>query len=171
MKKLGILLLALTALSVAAFGGATVFQRSGALTQNRVMKISLDSTNDPTLANSTITDDGSAVTFDQQFNATLNNVGNSSTAVTVNWNDSNIQLVTLTGNATLTFTNPASGGRYVLIVKQDATGSRTVTWPAAVLWSGGSAPTLTTTASKVDVISFLYDNVNSKYYAGSTLNY
>src|SRR4051794_32029553 len=108
MKKLGILLLAITALSVAAFGGATVFQRSGALTQNRVMKISLDSTNDPTLANSTITDDGSAVTFDQQFNATLNNVGNSSTAVTVNWNDSNIQLVTLTGNATLTFTNPAS---------------------------------------------------------------
>lgn len=99
-----------------------------------------------------------------------NDAGNSSTAITINWATATTQKVTLTGNCTFTFSNPVAGGVYVLRAHQDATGTRTVTWPAAVHWSGGTAPTLTTTASKVDVFTFHYDGAT---YFGVTsgLNY
>lgn len=61
---------------------------------------------------------------------------------------------TMTGNVTVTVSNwPVSGkeGRANFYLKQDGTGSRTVTWPAGVLWPGGVTPTLTTTANKTDV--------------------
>jgi hypothetical protein len=114
---------------------------------------------------------GGGVPFTGQYNSALYNVGNSGTSKAIDFNGGNVQLVTLTGNVTFTFSNPVSGARYVLILKQDGTGSRLVTWPAAVLWSGGSAPTLTTTASKVDIITLVYDGVNGKYYGGGVLNF
>jgi hypothetical protein len=83
--------------------------------------------------------------------------------IAVDWHNGNVQSVTLGGNRTLTFSNPIDGARYVLIIKQDGTGSRTVTWPATVRWPGGTAPTLTTTASKTDYIAFIYNGVDSKY--------
>jgi len=68
-----------------------------------------------------------------------------------------------------------------LLLKQDGTGSRTVTnwktWDQAagnestVVWAGGSAPTLTTTASKLDIISFYWDNDNHKAYGVASLNF
>jgi hypothetical protein len=82
--------------------------------------------------------------------------------ITVNWQNGNVQSVTLTGNPTITFSNGQDGGRYILIVKQDGTGSRTVTWSNAN-WPGGTAPTLTTTASKWDYITFIYNGVSSTY--------
>lgn len=67
------------------------------------------------------------------------------------------------GNATLSFNNPPKAGTLItIILVQDGTGSRTVTWPATVKWSGGTAPTLTTTAGKRDVFTFVYDGSN--YY-------
>lgn len=63
--------------------------------------------------------------------------------------------LTLTANCTLTFPTAAKGKSFTLGLVQDATGSRTVTWPGSVKWAGGTAPTLTTTAAKTDVISFL----------------
>lgn len=65
-----------------------------------------------------------------------------------------IHKVTLTANCTLSFTNVPSGGFGITLeLIQDATGSRTVTWPSSVTWAGGTAPTLTTTASAVDVVT------------------
>jgi hypothetical protein len=80
-------------------------------------------------------------------------------SITVDWRKATVQSVTLHGNRTFTFINGHKGGRYVLIIKQDATGSRTVTWPASVHWPGDSPqpPTLTTTANKKDYINFFYD--------------
>jgi hypothetical protein len=91
--------------------------------------------------------------------------------IALDWAGGNVQYVVLGGNRTFTFTNPMDGGRYIIILKQDGTGSRTVTWPAAVLWQNAAAPTLSTGANKVDVITFVYDGTNSKYYAGANLNY
>jgi hypothetical protein len=93
--------------------------------------------------------------------------------VTLDWNNGNVQYIVLTnGGQTFTFANPKAGGRYALILKQPAASSAgTVTWPATVLWPAGSAPTLTATNSKVDVITFIYDGTNTKYYGGSSLNY
>ena len=62
--------------------------------------------------------------------------------------------VTLGGNRTLgTPTNPHLGLTYVLEVIQDATGSRTMTWPASFNWGSAGAPTLSTAAGKVDIVT------------------
>ena len=71
-------------------------------------------------------------------------------------------VVTLAASITsLTFSNVPASGRIMtltLFLQQDATGSRTVTWPASVKWSAAAAPTLTTTANKIDIISLVtYD--------------
>lgn len=66
-----------------------------------------------------------------------------------------IHHVTLRGNTTLTFPEPQHGVGFTLLLQQDATGSRTVTWPSTVTWPAATAPTLTATASKMDVISFV----------------
>ena len=101
--------------------------------------------------------------------ATETDNGNSSTADTIDWTLSNKQKSTLTGNCTFTFTAPGGPCSLVLKLVQDATGSRTVTWPATVHWPAGSAPTLTTTANKVDIITFYWDGTT--YFANSTLNF
>jgi hypothetical protein len=92
--------------------------------------------------------------------ASRSDAGNSSTALTVDWSAALAQKVTLTGNCTFTFSNPVAGAVYVLELWQDGTGSRTVTWPASVKWAGGTAPTLTTTANKMDLITLYYDGTN-----------
>jgi len=59
---------------------------------------------------------------------------------------------------TFTFSNPSASGTacsFTLIAKQDATGSRAITWPASVDWAGGTAPTPTATANSVDIYTFL----------------
>lgn len=97
------------------------------------------------------------------------NIGNSGASKTIDWNNGNKQGIRLTDNCTLTFTAPAGPTNLMLEVQQDNTGSRTVTWPGAVEWPAGTAPTLTTTAYRTDLISFYY---NGTYYFGnSSLNY
>jgi hypothetical protein len=69
--------------------------------------------------------------------------------------------ITLTSNwTTATISGMVAGSSYILEVKQDATGSRLITWPASFKWSAGAAPTLTTTAAAVDIISIIYDGTN-----------
>lgn len=65
------------------------------------------------------------------------------------------QIVTLGGNRTIALSNDRDGLAFTLILKQDATGSRTVTWFAGIKWAGGTAPTLTTAVGKYDVIGFI----------------
>lgn len=68
---------------------------------------------------------------------------------------------TLAASRTLAVTNPIEGMTYTLLVTQDATGSRLVTWPASFNWGTTGAPTLTTTASKHDVITLLCTNAGT----------
>lgn len=95
--------------------------------------------------------------------------GNSGTSDTIDWGASNKQKSTLTGNCTFVFTAPTGPCSLILKLVQDGTGSRTVTWPANVKWPAGTAPTLTTTAGRVDIITFYYDGTN--YYGNSSLNF
>ena len=90
----------------------------------------------------------------------LQNDGNSGTALTFDLSLADYRKATLTGNATFTFNNPVTDATYKFFLTQDGTGSRTVTWPAAVKWYGGSAPTLTTTAGKTDTITCEYNGTN-----------
>lgn len=84
---------------------------------------------------------------------------NSSTAITLALTNGTVQIITLTGNATITMPTATSGKSFLLMLKQDGTGSRTVTW-STVKWPGGTAPTITSTASKQDIFSFFADGTN-----------
>lgn len=82
---------------------------------------------------------------------------NSTTAYTIDLENGNVCNITLTANCTFTFSNPPASGKagsFTLILRQDATGGRTTTWPASVDWPGGTAPTLTTAANAVDILVF-----------------
>jgi hypothetical protein len=72
--------------------------------------------------------------------------------VAVDLSASNFLTLTIAGNRTMGApSNVVAGGTWMLEVKQDGTGSRTLTWNAAYDWGAAAAPTLTTTAGKVDV--------------------
>ena len=85
---------------------------------------------------------------------------NTSTAYTIDLANGSVQILTLTGNCTFTFPTATAGKSFILILKQDGTGSRTATWPAAVKWPSGTAPTITATASKADKYVFTADGTN-----------
>lgn len=78
--------------------------------------------------------------------------------------------VTLGGNRTLALANVSVGQAFMLVLVQDATGSRTVTWFSGIKWPGGTVPTLTTTANKADVFSFLCTAAGAYYGFAVGLN-
>jgi hypothetical protein len=81
-------------------------------------------------------------------------------AVTVNCASGefhNINLVNGVPTA-ITLTNPAIGV-YMLNLKQGTSGSCLATWSTTIIWSGGSAPVLTTAANRIDIITLIYDGV------------
>lgn len=84
----------------------------------------------------------------------------------------NVHTLTATGNITFVFTSVpminGSLGTILIGVKQDGTGSRTVTWPASV---ANTPPTATTTAGKRDYWQFLTtDGGTSWRCVGSQMN-
>lgn len=70
--------------------------------------------------------------------------------------------VTLGDNRTLALSNVTSGQSFLIILKQDGTGTRTVTWWGSIKWANATVPVLTTTASRYDIFAFFYDGTN--YY-------
>jgi hypothetical protein len=130
---------------------------------------SISNTGTLTLPTSTDTLVGRATT-DTLTNKTLTNPtvtnyvetpysANSSTAITLALTNGTVQIITLTGNATITMPTAVSGKSFIMFLRQDATGSRTVTW-STVNWPGGTAPTITSTASKQDIYSFFSDGTS-----------
>lgn len=79
---------------------------------------------------------------------------------TISWDASTdpVAKVTLGGNRTLNSASNGQAGQFVsLLLIQDGTGSRTLTWAAAYEFKDDTAPTLTTTASKGDLFVFRYN--------------
>jgi hypothetical protein len=79
-------------------------------------------------------------------------VGNSGTSTTLALTTGSVQTVTLNGNCTFTMPTATAGASITLILTQSGTFTATFT---GVLWSGGTAPTITATASKIDVLVFV----------------
>lgn len=94
--------------------------------------------------------------------------GNSGTSKTIDWSANSAQKSTLTGNVTYTFSNPVTGGAYVLRVIQGS-GPYTITWPATVKWPANTAPTITTTNAHMDLFNFYWDGTD--YFGSLTQNY
>ena len=78
----------------------------------------------------------------------------------IDWNNGNVQQVTLNSNTTFTFTNGVIGGTYIVKAKQGTTGGYTASWPGSVKWPAGTAPTLSPTGGYVDLLSFIYDGTS-----------
>lgn len=91
----------------------------------------------------------------------LGSEGTLTDGATVSWDvaAAPIAKLTLGGNRTLSApSNPVGSGQYIsLLVIQDGTGSRTLTWNAIYEFTADTAPTLTTTASYGDLFTFRYN--------------
>ena len=102
------------------------------------------------------------------YNETYVDVTSSSNATTVDCEAGNSFSHTLTENTTFTFSSPpASGTAYTMSIEviQDASASGfTVTWPASVDWPEAETPTLTATASAVDVFVFSTRDGGATWY-------
>jgi hypothetical protein len=83
---------------------------------------------------------------------------NSSTAITLDLANGTVQNITLTGSPTITMPTAALGKSFILYLRTGS-GSYSVTW-STVKWSGGTAPTVTSTGSRMDIYSFFADNSN-----------
>ena len=93
-----------------------------------------------------------------------NAIGNSGTGTfTVNAALSNVHAVTMTGNATMALSNMTSGQTINVQITQDSSGSRTIAWPAGLLWLGGVTPSLSTAAGAIDML--VITNIGSNYLA------
>jgi hypothetical protein len=105
-------------------------------------------------------------------NAAYNTEATLTDGATINWtvNTSPVAKVTLGGNRTLAAPTGGATGQFVsLLVIQDGTGSRTLTFNDVYEFTGDSAPTLTTTANKGDLFVFRYNG--TKYLeVGRNLN-
>ena len=91
---------------------------------------------------------------DEVIHATHATSAASGTDVDIDWSLARHQSKTLdSATPALTFSNMEMG-TYTLRVVQDGTGSRIPSWPAAVQWASGAAPTLTTTGGAEDLLRF-----------------
>ena len=104
----------------------------------------------PTINNPTVTN----------YVESVVSIGNSGTSQTLSLTNGTVQTVTMTGNCTFTMPTATAGKSFILIAVQDGTGSRTATF-TSVKWAGGTAPTLTTTATTGrDIFTFVADGTN-----------
>jgi hypothetical protein len=85
--------------------------------------------------------------------------------VTINWDFANLHRITLTGSTcNILFTGGKDGEKLTLEITQDATGSRTVSFPSNIRYST-LFPTITLSASpnRMDKLGFMYNAATNKY--------
>jgi predicted outer membrane repeat protein len=105
------------------------------------------------------------------------NVGG--TGSTITWNVSglstNYEAILVSATTTLNLTNVRNGEYGTIILEQDGVGSRTITLGTVngsaathkVVNGGGGAPTLTSTAHAVDILSFTYNGSEMYWTVGN----
>jgi hypothetical protein len=84
-------------------------------------------------------------------------IGNSGSATTLSLSSASVQTVTLSASCTFTMPTATAGASLTLFLTQGSTYTATFT---GVKWSGGTAPTITATANKIDVLVFVSDGTN-----------
>lgn len=112
--------------------------------------------------NTNPTIDGATFTGNAQTTSVA--AASSAGTLSINCNDSNVFTVSMTENvSTLTLSNASDGQTINVRFTQDATGGRTITWPASFKWAGGSAGSLSSGANEVDFLVATY--IGSSWYA------
>jgi hypothetical protein len=105
----------------------------------------------PTIVTSTITG----------YTETVVAIGTVGASHTFTISTGTVQTATLTASTPCTFTMPTAtaGTSFILRLTQASTGMTTATF-TGVKFAGGTAPTITATASAVDLISFIADGTS-----------
>lgn len=112
----------------------------------------------PTIAGATFTGNAQTTPVVVTFSAT---------AMAIDCALSNVYTIEMTANVTtaMTFSNLKDGQTINVFITQDATGSRTMTWPASFKWPGASAGVLSTGANDVDLLVATYRSATGFWYA------
>jgi len=136
-----------------------------------------------TLINGALTATGSAIlgnasTANHQVSGTLHVSGgimqqqyfsaSISTPVNATCSLYNVFNYHLTANSEVTASSPVAGTSYLFFFRQDGTGTRTVDF-SGFKWPGGTAPTLSTDAGAVDIVSGISDG--TYIYADTTKDF
>lgn len=90
---------------------------------------------------------------------------------TISLTNGTVQTATLTASTSSTFTMPTAtaGKSFILLLKQAAsTGNGTATF-TGVKWGTAGAPTITATAGKMDILTFISDGTN--WYGSAAQGY
>jgi hypothetical protein len=127
--------------------------------------VGIDAESGLTFDGSTLNVDGNLV-FDS-FTESVVAIGNSSTSQTLSLSSGTVQTCTLTGNCTFTMPTTTAGKSFTMFLNTGS-GNYTASF-SGVLWNDSSPPTITTTASKVDILSFISDG--TYWYGSYSQNY
>lgn len=161
-------------MAIALSGGSTNFTStiSASPTANRAVTVP-DS--DFTMTGNDLTQTLTAKTLN---NPTVTNyvesvvaIGTVTTSSTLSLTNGTVQTATLTASTACTFTMPTAtaGKSFVLLLKQAAsTGNGTATF-TSVKWGTSGAPTITATAGKMDILTFIADGTN--WYGSAAQGY
>jgi hypothetical protein len=98
-------------------------------------------------------------------------IGTVTSSSTIALTNGTVQTATLTASTACTFTMPTNvaGKSFVLLLKQAATtGNGTATF-TGVKWGTAGAPTITATAGKMDILTFIADGTN--WYGSAAQGY
>jgi hypothetical protein len=156
----------------ATFNGSIIFEGSTADANETTLTVT-DPTADRTItlpdATTTVAGLGVVQSFTKAQRGTVVALSDGAT-IAVDLSLGNNFSVTLAGNRTLGApTNQTAGQSGVIVVTQDSTGSRTLAYNTVYKFAGGTAPTLTTTASAVDVLAY-YVESSTRITVTSLLN-
>jgi len=135
--------------SALASGNAALTNSSTALASGNAALVNLSNKYDKTGGVLS----GTVIVNKQSF-GTINTI-TSSGVLLVDFSTGNNFTVTLAQNATFASPVNASGGQCgAITIRQDNTGSRTLAYSGSWAFQGGTAPTLTTAASGIDILSY-----------------
>jgi hypothetical protein len=149
-----------------ASGNAALALGSEALASGNAALADLSSKYD--IAGGPIT--GAVITQSQSIGE-ITNSSLISGVITLDFGASNNFEFVLGGNSTLASpTTPSGGQTGSITIRQDGTGSRTLAYSGVWNFQGGSAPTLTTLASGVDILTY-YCSSSTEIQAIATLDY
>jgi hypothetical protein len=137
--------------------GSSTFNGAGIVTLTDTQTLT-----NKTLTNPTVTN----------YVETVVAIGTVTTTNTLSLTNGTVQTATLTASTACTFTMPTAtaGKSFILLLKQAATtGAGTATF-TGVKWSVLGAPTITSTAGKMDILTFVADGTNwyGSYVQGYT---
>jgi hypothetical protein len=154
-------------LTSASISALTVI--SSTVTSSSISVLTATSASIPVLTSTSASISALTATSSTLTNPTVNNytegvvsIGTVTSASTLSLTNGTVQTATLTASTACTFTMPTAtaGKSFVLLLKQAAsTGNGTATFTGVKFGTAG-APTITATAGKMDILTFVADGTN-----------